>query len=108
MAPSSTACERSDGWRDSDPALDPESDWKSERSGIDSMGGWKVVERDPEATEPERVLVLAIDRIVRIEPVGDWVSERSGTVTERSSTSLKMLLAWRNKARIQSDLTKWR
>ena len=97
MAPSSTACERSDGWRDNDSALDPESDWKSERSGIDSMGGWKVVDRDPDATEPERVLVLAIDRIVRIEPVGDWVSERSGTVTERSSTSLKMLSAWRTR-----------
>jgi hypothetical protein len=40
-------------------------------SGMDSMGGRNVVERDPEATEPERVLVLAIDLIVRIEPVGD-------------------------------------
>ena len=66
-------------------------------SGIDSIGGRKVVDRDPEATEPERVLVLAIDRMVRIEPVGDWVSDRSGTVTERSSTSLGMLSAWRTK-----------
>jgi len=39
------------------------------------MGGRNVVDRDPDATEPERVLVLAIDRIVHIEPIGDWVSE---------------------------------
>ena len=93
IAPSSTACTRNDGWRDKKPALDPESDRKSEISGIDSIGGRKVVDHDPEATVPERVLVLAIDRIVRIELVGGWVSDRSGTVTEQSSTSLKMLSA---------------
>lgn len=88
IAPSSTARERSDGWRDKDPELDPESDWKSERSGMLSIGGRKVVEREPETLELEWVLALAIDRIVRIEPVGDCVSDRSGTVTERSRTSL--------------------
>ena len=62
-------------------------------SGIDSTGGRKVVDCDPEATEPERALVLAIDQIIRIEPVGDCVAERSGTATERSSTSLKMASA---------------
>ena len=53
-----------------------------------STGGRNVVERDPDTADPERVLVLAIERIVRIEPVGDCVSDRSGTVTERSRTSL--------------------
>ena len=48
------------------------------------------------------MLELAIDRIVRIEPVGDWVSERSGTVTERSSTSLKMLSARTTKDTIKT------
>jgi hypothetical protein len=98
MAPSLTACERSDGRRDKDPVLDPtESDWKPEMSGIDSTGGRKVVDCDPEAMEPERVLVLAIDRIVRKEPVGDCVAKRSGTVTEQSSTSLKIASAWRTR-----------
>ena len=77
IALSSTTCERS--WparqRLKDPTLDPESDWKSEILGIDSISGRKVVGHNPEATEPERVLVLAIDQIVRIEPVGDWVSD---------------------------------
>jgi hypothetical protein len=71
MAPSSRACERSDGWRDKDPALDPDSDWKSDISGMVSIGGRNVVEREPETAELELVLALAIDRIVRIEPVGD-------------------------------------
>ena len=53
-----------------------------------SIGGRNVVEREPEALELEWVLALAIDRIVRMEPVGDCVSDRSGTVTERSRTSL--------------------
>jgi hypothetical protein len=53
-----------------------------------SIGGRKVVEREPDTAEPEWVLALAIERIVRIEPVGDCVSDRSGTVTERSRTSL--------------------
>ena len=66
-------CVRNYGWRDKEPVLDPKSNWKSKISGIDSIGGRKMVDRDPEATEPERVLVPAIDRIVRIEPVGDWV-----------------------------------
>ncbi len=35
------------------------------------MGGRNVVERDPDTAELVCVLVLAIDRIVRIEPVGD-------------------------------------
>ena len=65
-----------------------------------SIGGRKVIEREPETAELELVerkpetaelelvLALAIDRIVRMDPVGDCVSERSGTVTERSRTSL--------------------
>jgi hypothetical protein len=71
IAASSAAQERKDGWRDKDPALDPERDWKSDRSGMLSMGGRYVVECRPDMAEPECVLVLAIDRIVHIEPVGD-------------------------------------
>ena len=58
-----------------------------------STGGRNVVEREPETAEPECVLVLVIDRIVRIEPVGDCVSDRSGTVTERSRTSLNNIIS---------------
>jgi hypothetical protein len=53
IAASSAARERNDGWRDKDPALDPERDWKSERSGMLSMGGRNVVEREPETPDPE-------------------------------------------------------
>jgi hypothetical protein len=91
IAASSAAWERKDGWRDKDPALDPKRDWRSDRSGMLSMGGRNVVEREPDMAEPECVLVLAINHIVRIEPVGDCVSDRSGTVTERLSTSLNIL-----------------
>jgi hypothetical protein len=41
------------------------------------IGGRNVVERDPDTAELVCVLVLAIDRIVRIEPVGDCVSEQA-------------------------------
>ena len=53
-------------------------------------GERNVVERKPDTAEPECVLVLAIDRIVHIEPEGDCVSARSGTVTERSRSSLNI------------------
>jgi hypothetical protein len=36
-----------------------------------STGGTNVVEREPDTIEPECVLELTIDWIVRIEPVGD-------------------------------------
>ena len=71
IAASSTARERSDGWRDNVPELDPEKEWKSEKSGMVSIGGTNVVEREPDSTELEWVLALTTDRIVRIEPVGD-------------------------------------
>lgn len=90
MQHASAARERKDGWRDKDPALDPESDWKSDRSGMLSTGGRDVVGREPDMAELECVLVLAIDRIIHIDPVGDCVSDRSGTVTERSRTSLNI------------------
>ena len=56
-----------------------------------SIGGRNVVKREPERAELELVLALAIDRIdriVRIEPVGDCAPDRSGIVKERSGTSL--------------------
>lgn len=58
----------------------------SGRSGIVSKGGTNVVDAEPEP-DPE-LLILMIDRIVRIEPVGDPACERSGSVTERSRASL--------------------
>jgi hypothetical protein len=79
---SSATRERKDGWRDS------ERDRRSDRSGIFSMGGRNVVERDSDTAK--LVLVLAIDRIVRIELVDDCVSEQSGTVRERSRTFLNI------------------
>ena len=50
--------------------------------GMVSIGGRNVVERERETAELELVLALTIDRIVRMEPVGDCVSDRLGTVTE--------------------------
>lgn len=93
IAASSAARECKDDWRDTDPALDPESDRKSDRSGMLSTGGRNVMEREPDTAEPECVLVLVIDRMVRIEPVGDCVSDQSGTVTERSRTSLNIIMS---------------
>ena len=54
------------------------------------MGGRNVVEHEPDMAELKCVLMLAINHIIRIEPVGDCVSDRSGTVTERSRTSLNV------------------
>jgi hypothetical protein len=66
--------------------LEPDNDCKSDRSGITSSGGTKTVDAEP---DPERALVaLSMDPIVLIEPVGDRVIERSGSVTLRSSASL--------------------
>ena len=62
--------------------LDPKRDWKPEMPGMVSIVGRNVVERERETAELELVLALAIDRIVRMEPVGDCVSDRLGTVTE--------------------------
>jgi len=59
-------------------------------SGMLSMGGKNVVKREPNIAEPECVLVFAIDRIVRMEPVGDCASARLGTVMEQSRTSLNI------------------
>ncbi len=50
-----------------------------------------VVDADPEP-DPE-LLILMIDRMVRIEPVGEPACERSGSVTERSKASLLSTLA---------------
>jgi len=88
IAASAAAREHKDGWRDRVPALDPERDWKSDRSGRLSMGGRNVVERDPDTAELVCVLVLTIDRIVRIEPVGDCVSERAQMALTQRTRSL--------------------
>jgi hypothetical protein len=42
IAASSAARERKDGWRDMDPALDPERDWKMEiRQITHTLHGWE-------------------------------------------------------------------
>lgn len=65
-----------------------EREYMSERSGMVSMGGMNVVERDPELVDwAEWVDVIV--RMVRIEPVGEPDSERLGMLTERSRASLK-------------------
>ena len=71
---------------DSDPASVLKSG-KAGRSGIPANGGTKIVERLP---EPEPTLdALSSDRIVRTDPVGERVWERSGTVvTSRLIVSL--------------------
>lgn len=67
-------------------------DCKSDRSGIVSVGGTNTVDAEPDpeaACEPDCLLAeLAMDRMVRIEPVGEPVTERSGIVTARSKASL--------------------
>jgi hypothetical protein len=45
-------------------------------SGMVSTGGRNVVEREPETAELELLLVLAIDWIVHMDPVGDCVSDQ--------------------------------
>lgn len=74
--------------------LRSEMDSRSERSGV-IMGGTKVVVREPEPVpEPEpRESKLVMERIVRMEPVGERVTDWSGIVTERSSASLTWLSA---------------
>lgn len=94
IALSSKVCECNHGRQDRDPTLDPKVTGSQKCRGL-SMGRRKVVDGDPEAMEPERVLVLIIDWIIHVEPIGGSASERSGAVTERSSASLKMLSPWR-------------
>ena len=50
----------------------PRKRLKSDISGMVSIDGKNVVEREPRW---ELVLALAIDRIVRTEPIGDCVSD---------------------------------
>lgn len=67
----------------------PDVDWKSDRSGMVSRGGTKVVEAEPVPVEMPEDCVLVIDPIVLMEPVGDPEVDLSGIVTEWSSASLK-------------------
>jgi hypothetical protein len=75
------------GPRGRDLALDPEIECKSSMSAILSRGGTKTVDAEP---DPERVLFeLSMDWIVRMEPVGERVMDRSGRdVMLRSRASL--------------------
>jgi hypothetical protein len=57
------------------PDARPERDWKPGMPGMVSIVGRNVVERERETVELELVLAPAIDRIVRMEPVGDCASD---------------------------------
>jgi hypothetical protein len=61
----------------------PDVDWKSDRSGMVSRGGTKVVEAEPVPVEMvEDWMLLVIDPMVLMEPVGDPEVDLSGIVTE--------------------------
>lgn len=61
----------------------PDVDWKSDRSGMVSRGGTKVVEAEPVPVETvDDWTLLVIDPIVLTEPVGDPDVDLSGIVTE--------------------------
>jgi len=61
----------------------PDVDWKSDRSGMVSRGGTKVVEAEPVPVEiVEDWALLVIDPMVLMEPVGDPEVDLSGIVTE--------------------------
>jgi hypothetical protein len=57
-------------------------DWKSDRSGMLSNEGMKVVKAEPAPVEIAEDWRLVIDPIVLIEPVGDPEVDLSGIVTE--------------------------
>ena len=70
----------SDGVR---PRELPDVDWKSDKSGIMSSGGMKVVKVEPVPVEiAEERTLLATDAMVLMEPVGDPEVDLSGMVTE--------------------------
>ena len=60
----------------------PDVDWKSDRSGMVSRGGTKVVKAEPVPVETVEDWMLVIDPIVLMEPVGDPEVVLSGIVTE--------------------------
>ena len=61
----------------------PDVDWKSDKSGMESSGGTNVVNAEPVPVETvEDWMLLVIDPIVLIEPVGDPEVDLSGMVTE--------------------------
>lgn len=84
-------CGGKDGARDSDPVLEEsENVCRSDRLGIVCRGGTNTVDAEPEPEPaPETLVVLVMERIVLIEPVGEPGSERLGNVTERSNASLQ-------------------
>jgi len=60
----------------------PDVDWKSDRSGMVSRGGTKVVEAEPVRDESVDDWILVMDPMVLMEPVGDPEVDLSGIVTE--------------------------
>ena len=59
-----------------------DDDWKSDRSGMVSRGGTKVVEAEPVRDEIVDDWMLVMDPMVLMEPVGDPEVDLSGIVTE--------------------------
>lgn len=60
----------------------PDVDWKSDRSGMVSRGGTKVVKAEPVPVEIVEDRRLVMDPMVLMEPVGDPEVDLSGMVTE--------------------------
>jgi hypothetical protein len=78
----SSAARRKEVRRVGDPTpLEPASEWKSDRSGMLSIGGRNVVDREPDPDEAPDC-ALDSDWMVRIEPTGEPVAERSGIEIE--------------------------
>jgi hypothetical protein len=76
--------EKKDDWRES--GLPEVVETKSEISGRELSGGTKTVEREPVET---LLALLSIERMVRMEPVGERVTEtESGTTTGLLTVSL--------------------
>lgn len=77
--------------RDSPPDLDEVEETLEEKSGIegrDRRGGTKTVDREPLL---DVLLLLSIERIVRIDPVIDPVGER--VIEEESGIAMGRLTA---------------
>lgn len=78
--------ETKEDWRERPEVVET----KSDMSGNELRGGTKTVEREPLL---DTLLLLSMDKIVLIDPVGERVTEaESGTATGRLTVSLFALV----------------